>query len=704
MQLHPGKTGMLTLFYPLVMYRYFSTLCLLLAFPFTGFSQINTANIDIVRDSFGVPHIFAKTDAEVAYGLAWAHCEDDFATLQTCFLASKGLLGQVKGKDGAAVDYVVQAIRARELAVEKYHTLSPDFQRVLEGYCAGFNQFAKTHPKELQHKNLAPITPIDMSTFGVLQLFVFTGGDAALQSIVAGEVPLAEMPAAHGSNAYAFNSRKTKDGQVYLNINSHQPWEGIVAWYEAHLCSEEGLNIVGGLFPGAPCILHGCNEYLGWAHTVNNPDKSDVYQLEMNPENELQYRFDNQWLTLEERSIRLKVKIKGIPVSVRKKAWWSVYGPTFKNKKGMFSIRSSGLFDIRALEEWYRMNKARNFSEFYQALKMEAIPGFNVVYADRYDTIFYLSNGKLPIRTPGYDWRNTLPGNTSRTLWTEFHPLEKLPQTLNPASGYLFNSNHSPFNASAPADNLDASRFDPTMGYETYENNRSRRFMELIEPLDKVDYADFKRIKYDQQLPAQLSYAVNLDSLLLLQSAQYPDIAPLLDALRNWNRQSDILNTGATPFLVMLQYISHKYHLKTIYQRKTLTTAESLDALRHTKRYLLKHFGRLDVPLGAYQKMVRGKKVLPLAGLPDAIAAIYSAPYKKGMVQGFVGDCLIQLVRFTPQGPIIESVNTYGASNRPESKHYSDQMEMFLEHNTKPMSLDKKTVYNKAERIYHPGF
>ncbi|MCC6279849.1 MAG: penicillin acylase family protein [Saprospiraceae bacterium] len=684
------------------MNKYHLAFCLLLAFPSAVFSQINPANIDIVRDSFGVPHIFAKTDAEVAYGLAWAHCEDDFATLQTCFLASKGLLGQVKGKEGAGVDYVVQAIRARELAVEKYHTLSPDFQRVLEGYCAGFNQFAQTHPKELLHKKLAPITPLDMSTFGVLQLFVFTGGDAALQAILAGEIPLAQLPAAHGSNAYAFNSRKTKDGQVYLNINSHQPWEGIVAWYEAHLCSEEGLNIVGGLFPGAPCILHGCNEYLGWAHTVNNPDKLDVYQLEINPQNPLQYRFDNQWLTLEERSIPLKVKMAGLKIKVHKKAWWSVYGPTFKNKQGMFAIRSSGMFDIRALEEWYRMNKARSFSEFYNILKMEAIPGFNLVYADRSDTIFYLSNGKIPVRQPGYDWLKTLPGNTSRTLWTQFHPLEELPQTLNPASGYLFNSNHSPFNASATSDNLDVARFDPTMGYETYENNRSRRFMELIAPLEKVDYADFKRIKYDQQLPEQISYAVNLDSLLLLSPAQYPDIAPLLDNLKKWNRQSDIRNTGATQFLVLLRYVSHKYQLRTIYQNKTLTSAESLDALRQTQKYLMKHFGRLEVPLGDFQKMVRGNKVRPLAGFPDAIAAIYSKDYKKGMVQGFVGDCLIQLVRFTPQGPVIESVNTFGASNRPESKHYSDQMDMFLEHKTKPMSLDKKVVYGKAERVYHP--
>ncbi len=665
-------------------------------------AQINPATIDIVRDSFGVPHIFAKTDPEVAYGLAWAHCEDDFETVQTCFLAVKGLLGRVKGPEGAAIDFVVQAIRAQELAKEKLHTLSPDFLKLLEGYCAGFNAYARAHPRELQHKGLIPITPVDMAAFGALQLFVFTGGDNALESIVENSVPSAHMPAAHGSNAYAFNSRKTKDGHTYLNINSHQPWEGIVAWYEAHLCSEEGWNIIGGLFPGAPCILHGCNEYLGWAHTVNNPDKTDVYQLEINPANPLQYRFDDQWLALEARVIRLKVKVKGVIVTVRKKVWYSVHGPAFKNKKGMFAIRSSGLFDIRAVEEWYRLNKARNFTQFYQGLKMEAIPGFNFVYADRYDTIFHISNGKLPIRAPEYDWRNTVPGNTSRTLWTKFHPLENLPQTLNPPSGYLFNSNHSPFNASAPTDNLDARRFDPTMGFETHENNRSRRFMELIAPLPKIDYVDFKRIKYDQQLPAQLSYAVNLDSLLLLRSADYPDIAPLLDTLHRWDRQSGIRSVGAAQFLAMIQYVAKKYRLRDIYQRKTLTTAESVDAVRGAKRHLLKHFGRLDVPLGDYQKMVRGKKVRPLSGLPDVIAAIYSRPYQKGKVRGVVGDCMIQLVRFTPDGPLIESVNTYGASNRPESKHYSDQMDMFLEHRTKPMTLDKKTTYQRAEAIYHP--
>lgn len=122
-----------------------------------------------------------------------------------------------------------------------------------------------------------------------------------------------------GSNAYAFNSGKTKDGNTYLNINAHQPLDGPVSWYEAHLCSNEGWNISGALFPCSPVVLLGCNENLGWAHTVNNPDKLDVYQLEINPANKLQYKFDNEWLTLEEKQVKLHVKMAGIPITVNEK-------------------------------------------------------------------------------------------------------------------------------------------------------------------------------------------------------------------------------------------------------------------------------------------------------------------------------------------------------------------------------------------------
>ena len=153
-----------------------------------------------------------------------------------------------------------------------------------------------------------------------------------------------------------------------------------------------------------------------------------------------------------------------------------MYGPTLITEKGTFSIRMPAQMDVRGLEQWYRMNKAKNYTEFRAALEMMAIPGYNLVYADRYDTIFYISNGKIPVRKEGYNWKGTLPGNTKATLWNTLHPLSDLPQVLQPQSGFVYNTNHSPFHSTAGNDNP-VNHF-PNMGYETLENNRSQRFAE----------------------------------------------------------------------------------------------------------------------------------------------------------------------------------------------------------------------------------
>lgn len=308
--------------------------------PFTAVAQINPDNIQIVRDKWGVPHIFAKTDPEVAYGLAYAHAEDDFKTMQLTTIAAKGMMGRLKGKDGAAVDYVVSLLRCRDAVKAQYEKdLSPDFKALIEAYVAGQNTYAKYHPNEVLLDHFFPITTEDYMTGVMLSLAVISGVDAALGDILKGKIKTLDSFKSGGSNAFAIAASKTTEGVAFLNINSHQPLEGPVAWYEAHLCSEQGWNIIGGLFPGSPLVLHGVNEHLGWAHTVNHPDKIDVYQLEINPENKKQYRFDGQWTNLEERTIKLKVKVKGIIVPIKKKAYWSKYGATIQTEKGTFSIR-----------------------------------------------------------------------------------------------------------------------------------------------------------------------------------------------------------------------------------------------------------------------------------------------------------------------------------------------------------------------------
>lgn len=662
--------------------------------------NISPESIDIVRDKWGVPHIFSKTDGGVAYGLAWAHAEDDFKTIQQGFLAGKNMLGLHLGKDGATVDYIIQFLKCRELVDSRYDKdISPEFKKVLIGYTEGINAYANAHPKEVLVKKLFPVTPKDMLTYSILQLAISAGVDGALKSISNNSIPIA-LPAPGGSNAYAFNSSITADHQTYLAINSHQPLEGPVAWYEAHLSSEEGWNILGALFPGSPVILHGCNEYLGWAHTVNNPDKLDVYQLELNALNKNQYKVDGQWKDLEKTTLRLRVKVAGIPISIKRDAFSSIYGPTMVNEKGAFAVRTGALMEIRGLDQWYQMNKAKDFTSFHKALEMNAISGYNIVYADRFDTIYYISNAKLPIRDKAFRWNTTLPGNTSKTLWNEFHPLKDLPQVLQPKSGYLFNSNHSPFNATAESDNIKNEDYDLTMGYETNNNNRSERFMELIKNYTRLNYEDFKTIKYDRQLPAHLKYITNADTLFLLDEGKNSDINSLISILKTWDRKAEVNSKGAALFLVIYYKVVEELTAGATY--RNLSRAQCLQLLQYARDYLIKHFGSTDVTLGQLQKLVRGEKNIPLPGIPDVIASMRSVRWEKGMLRGEQGESYIEMVRFTMEGPVIETVNCYGASSLPDNPHFDDQMEMFVRQETKKMTLNKEQVYKDAVKVYHP--
>lgn len=666
-----------------------------------GFTQINRQNITIARDSFGVPHIFAKTDAEVAYGLAWAHAEDDFKTIQVIALSGKGLLGKAYGKKGAQADYVVALLRCREIVEEKFNTLSPEFLKLIQGYITGLNDYAKTHPSEVLVKKSFPVNEKEYLTAATFSVCLITGVDNVIGAVVGGKVPVIPGFTSGGSNAFAIHPSKTTTGEAFLAINAHQPLEGPVAFYEAHLMSEEGLNILGGLFPGAPCVLHGVNENLGWAHTVNYFDKTDVYQLQMNPENDNQYRYDDEWLDLEIKKVKLRVR--GIPIAIKKKVYWSKYGATLKTAKGVFSVRIAANQDIKALQQWYQMDKAKNFTAFKSALNIIGIPMFNIMYADKHDTIFYVSNGKVPVRNPlpEYNWRSTLPGNTSKTLWTECYPFSYLPQYINPPSGYLYNTNHSPFLATEKKDNLNPAGYDKNAGWELYDNNRSARFYELIPKNEKLDFETFKKIKFNRQLPAILYYPYKIDSLYLLNAADYKEVEEIITTLQQWNKSSDADNKGAAVFLILYNYFAERLKGQ---QPRALTKTELLDAFLYTKDYQLKHFGKTGITLGDYQKLVRGDNEFPLGGIPDVLAAMANVPYKNGMVKNDYGDAYIELVRFPKNGlPIIESVNCFGASNHPNSPHYKDQTPLYLQQQTKKMSLDKSEVMKHAERIYHPG-
>lgn len=682
---------------PLLLGMRWFLFCFCFLMSMAGSSQVNPLNITIVRDSFGVPHIFAPTDAEVAYGLAWAHAEDDFKSLQEPIWPAKGLMGRALGKKGAAGDYAFRLLRCMQITQQRWHELSPPFIRLIEGYVQGINDYANAHPDEVLVKGTFPVTTKEYIAATVLALSVFNGAEGALIRMFNNRVP--DPPVQNdnkGSNAFSIHGNRSASGESMLVVNAHQPNTGSQAFYEAHVCSEEGWNALGGLLAGGPSILHGVNEHLGWAHTVNYVDRLDVYKLTMHPSNPLLYEVDGEWKKLAVEKVKLK--IKGVPFTVKRKAYWSLYGATMKNKQGTYSIRMGANMEIAAIEQWYMMNKAKNFTEFYNVLKKQSLSMFNIVYADKYDTIFYINNALVPIRdsVSGFNWKSTLPGNTSKTLWTKFKPLESLPQYLNPSSGVLFNTNHSSFFASGESDNLNPENFALEDGWETYHNNRSRRVYELI-PDDKISFDRLKEIKFDKRLPSQLAYPINIDTLLQLQAANYPEIAYQINALKAWDRNAVPDSKGAAVFLLLYRFLEKS-------NPRILTLSESVEVLKRIKDYQIKYFGRQEITLGELQKLVRGNRSYPMYGIPDVLSAEWGEQQSDGTIKVTGGDGYVMFVRFPKDGlPLIETINTYGASSRPESPHYQDQVPLYLNQKTKSMTLNKQKVLEQAKSIYKPG-
>lgn len=685
-------------------------------------AQVNpNYHVEIVRDSFGVPHIFGKTDADCSYGLVYCALEDDYKTVMWGLLLARGKLGLMLGIEGAKIDYAVQLLGVPDFIKTHYETdLSPETKKLLEAGAAAGNDWAKKHPDKIRFKGLLPIQPTDFIAGYMLSMALMTGVDGAIKSVVGETVPTLEFNKdARGSNAIAMNSRITTDGNVYLDVNAHQPLEGPMSWYEAHLHSEEGLNILGATFHGAVSIFHGVNENLGWAHTTNYFDAIDIYQLEKDPKKKNHYLVDGVSYPLESSRAKLTVNLAKnrdkhkFILSIGKKKWWSMYGATYINKKGIFAIRLASNMTLKSVEEWYRMNKAKNYTEFRNALNIQGIINQYVTYADRYDTIYCVSNGAMPIRADGYNWQSTVPGNTKKTLWTKFLPHDSLPHVLNPKCGYVFDVNNTSYSMTAKEENPIPLACQKNVSFATNETNRSRRFYEMMEGKTKISWQDFLKIKYDDHYPQKVVApfkSFDLEEAFHLDEKKYPDIADAIDVMKAWavNRSGDIADTNATLVYKWIYgtYFSINDEIEKKFKDDPSYKLEYFaDGVRKAKAEMLTDFGKLCVPLGEYQRHQRDGVDLPTSGGPDMFNAKYGEPYQKGKRRITAGESYILLAKFKKDGslPDLHSIACYGSSNTPGAKHYTDQMQMYVHQQTKEESLSKEWAYKHAERIYKPG-
>lgn len=689
-------------------------------------------DVRIARDSYGVPHIFGATDADVAYGVAYAHAEDDFSTLQEVLAMTRGRLGAMTGADGAKVDFAAYVIDGRGTVDRKYASLPADVRLLYTAYAAGLNRYADKHPEEVRLSRLFPVRPEDVVAGFAIRSPFFFGLDQTLGALVEGK-PLkreggpaiepaapparqtrAEAPGyfAHtllgngegqnGSNAFAVAPSRTTDGATWLVSNSHQPWRGGVAWYELVVHSQQGWDFAGATFPGSPYPFLGHNKDLGWTNTVNRADLIDVYKLTLD-DSGTRYRFDGAWRPLETRRVWLHVRFGPFVIPVPRTLYRSVHGPVIMNDKGAFAIRYAGIDNLDMVTQYYRVQKARNFAEWRSAMAGQGVPATNFIYADRAGNIGLFYNAMFPDRAAGFNWRGILPGDTSRDLWTRTLPFSRVPQLINPASGYVINANNTPFTAAGPGDELDPAAFDPRLGIEDDETNRSLRAIALFEAAGQIDEAGLKQIKYDTGYVRAGYAGAFMRRIAALDTSGDRQLAAAQALLARWDWTLDGRGQGDALALLVLRTANGAH-----YQR----SAQAPDAraiLGEAATHLATHFATLDPPLGTLLRLRQGEGAarvdLPLDGGNDTLRAstLWDVD-PDGRLSVRHGDSFIMFVRWDRDGTLhSESIQPFGAATtRPGSPHYADQAPLFVRHRLKPVLFDPAALRATHPRFYRP--
>ena len=658
---------------------------------------------EIKRDIYGVPHVYGETDADAAFGLAYAHAEDDFKNIAENMYLYRAQMGLRDGISGAVQDYLIKVLKIRENIDENYLIdLDENVRKVIEAYAAGINYWMIKNP-ENEYSHFFPVTEKDIVAGFAIQNLFFSGVVSSIEKLQREAEIKEEYTSLYrnqqfvtGSNVLAVNSNKTEDKSTRIIINSHQPLEGPLAWYEAHIKSDEGWNMMGGLFPGSPFIFVGFNKNIAWGFTVNKPDLSDSYELTINPKNEDQYLLDGEWIDFTKETIKLPVKIFGpIKWTVERDAKYSQHGPVLEVGDKSYALRFSGMKDIKQVNQWYAMNKSQSIADWISAMKKRSIVSFNGVFADKEGNIFFLHNSSSPLRKEGLDWSNTIDGTRSDLIWDDYVEFEKIPQIKNPSSGWLASTNQDPFKVTNETDNLSAKDFSPTLGLQTRMTNRAYRSIELFDSYSSISEQDFDDIKFDNKYSVQ-SRSYKYISKIFEIDFETDELNYAKNVLRDWDLSTNFDNTSAALGVCVLsnEWISEQG--QRIPQDPEISFRDCVTELNET-------YGKVDPKWSERNFIVRGQKKISVQGGPDVLRAIYGRNDNEGDLKAAGGDGLYIHVSWDKdKKQQSKSIHQYGSATQDNSSiHFDDQMDLYVNEVYKPTFYDSELLDKNTSKVYY---
>lgn len=699
--------------------------------------QQQAKKVTIIRDNFGIPHIYGKSDADAVFGLLYAQCEDDFARVEMNYIEKLGRLAEVTGEKDLYNDLLIRMIIDTTEAKKDFDNSPAWLKKLMQAYADGINYYLSSHPavKPALLTRFQPWYPllwtdgsigaIDIADVSVNELKNFYGG---ITTPTAALAPKEVDPLPSGSNGFAIAPSKTASGNAILYINPH------VTFYfrpEVAVESEEGLHAYGAVTWGQFFVYQGFNEHLGWMHTSSYSDVADSYKEKVTAKNgKYFYTYEGIEKPVTEKNINIQFLQEGKLVSKTFTTYYTGHGPVMAKRNGQWISVKANNRDIKGLVQSWQRTKANDYASFQKSMELLANTSNNTVYADDKGNISYWHGNFMPKRDTKYNWSKPVDGSTSQTEWKGLHSLAELIRVKNPATGWIQNCNSSPFTVSGSSSPKKADF--PVYMAPNGENFRGLNAAKLLEANSAYTLDKVIATGYDTHLAA---FDVLIPALVKAYTAEakdpaYSELAVPMNLLNNWDRHANENSVATTIAIEWAQKIwpavmrgsgdpeeSPDQVEKTKRFAAKADPKTLLDALVNTVNDLTKKFGTWQKPWGEINRYQRlsgdlvdihdDKKPSISCGfaastwgcLPSFVSKTYTGT---NLRYGYNGNSFICAVEFGKK-VVAKSLLAGGESGDPKSPHFNDQAEMYTKGKFKEVLFYKEDVLKHATKTYHPG-
>jgi acyl-homoserine-lactone acylase len=656
------------------------------------------ARDEILWDTWGVPHVYGTTDEAVFRGQGWAQMASHGDLVLRLYGQARGRAAEYWGEAYLDSDRWVRRMGVPGRGSTWLEAQSPAFRRNLEAFARGMNEYAEAHPDLLDDEleRVLPVTATDVLAHGNRAIhFTFVTGEPVVRQARAALSrrtalgPRAVRPEVRayeiGSNAWAVGASRSASGNAMLVQNPHLPWGDLYLFWESHLVGP-GTDVYGVTLVGVPGVAIGFNDALGWTHTVNTYDGADLFKVAREGD---AYRFGDEVRPFETREEIILVRqddgsMDEESLTIRS----TVHGPVVaEDDEAAVALRVSGLDHGESAEEWWEMGRATDLAGFEKALRRLENPMFNVVYADRDRHIFYLFNGRVPVRSTGdvEFWQGVVDGSDPATLWSEILPYEALPRFTDPSVGWIQNANDPPWTTTLPR-TLRRADFPPYLA-PSFMHFRAQRSALMLMADSSITLDELVAYKHSTRMAAADRL---LDDLIpAVRASNDEDARRAADVLEAWDRTADADSRGGVLFLAWLEPFARGNGWATRWdESRPVETPdgladpdEAVALLGRVARAVEERWGGLAVRWGDVHRARVGGHEVEASGAPGDPGGVFRvAAYREdseGRRWVSHGDTWYAALEFTPSGVNARVLLAYGNSSQEGSPHRGDQLELY---------------------------